>query len=73
MIVSDFVMVESEPYSKIGWTDRLKICNMVDGLCPHFLLTISLGPGVAAPEHCVSSKCFWNVSLELKVIPRNFT
>ena len=30
------VMVEREPYSKIGRTHCLQICNMVDGLCPHF-------------------------------------
>ena len=36
MIVSDVVMVESEPYLKTGRTHCLYFCNMVDGLGPHF-------------------------------------
>ena len=42
MIVSNVVLIESEPYSKIGRTHCLLIRNMVDGLGPDVLLTISL-------------------------------
>ena len=42
MIVSEVVIVERELYSKIGRTHYLWICNMVDGLGPHFLLVKSL-------------------------------
>ena len=47
---------------------------MVDGLGPHFLLTRNLTRWYLVLQ-CprISSKCFWNVSLESKVIPRNLT
>ena len=74
MIVSDVVVVESEPYSKIGLTHCLWICNIVDGLGHHFVLTISLRQWYLVLQRLrISSKCFWNASLESKVIPRNFT
>ena len=67
MIVSDVVMVEREPYSKIGRTHCLKVCNMVDGLGRHFLLTISLTRWYLVLQRPrISSKCFWNVSLRVE-------
>ena len=39
MTVSKTVMVETIPYSNIGLRHCLKICKMVSGLGPHFLLT----------------------------------
>ena len=62
MIASDVVMVE--------------ICNMVDRLGPHFLLTIFIGLtrwSLVLQRPRISSKFAWNVSLESKVISRNFT
>ena len=53
MIVSDVVMVEREPYSKIGRTHCLQICNMVDGLGSPFFIdykSYTMVPGVAAPQ-----------------------
>ena len=74
VIVSDVVMVESEPHWKVGRTYCLQICNMVNGLGSHFLLAISLTRCYLVLQRPrISSKCFWNVSLESKVIPRNFT
>ena len=52
MIVSDVVIVESEPFF-IDYNSYTMVL------------------GAATPR--ISSKCFWNVSLESKVIPRNFT
>ena len=39
MTDSETVMIETIPYSNIGLTHCLKICKMVVGLGPHFLLT----------------------------------
>ena len=74
MIVSEAVMVEREPYSKIGRTHCLYIGSVVDGLGPHFLLVKSLIRWYLALQRPrISSKCFLKVNLESKVIPRNFT
>ena len=75
MIVPDVVMVEREPYSKIGRAHFFKkFCNMVDGLSPHFLLTKSrIRWYLVFQRPRISLKCCWKVKLESKVIPRNFT
>ena len=41
MMLSEMVMVESEPYSEIGQTHCLYIWIRVAGLDPHFLLANS--------------------------------
>ena len=74
MIVPDVVMVEREPYSKISRAHCLQICNMVDGLVLHFLLTKSLIRWYLVLRRArVSSKCFWKVNLESKVSNKKFT
>ena len=67
-------MVESEPYSKIGRTHCLYIWIRVAGLGPHFLLANSREWWNLLLQHSkMSSKCFWKVSFESKIMPRNFT
>ena len=46
----------------------------MDGLSPHFLLASSFDRWYLVLQRSrMSSKRFWKVSWELKVIPRNFT
>ena len=74
MTVSEVVMTERKPYSKTGQTHFLKICSMVDGLGPHFLLAKSpIRWYLVLQRPRISSKCFLKVKLESKIIPRNFT
>ena len=74
MMLSEAVMVESEPYSKIGRTHCFYIWIRVAALGPHFLLASSRKqwyPWLQCSK--TSSKCFWKVSFELKIMPKNFT
>ena len=74
MMLSEAVMVESEPYSKIGRTHCLWIWIRVAGLGPHFLLANSLKRWYLWLQGSrMFSKCFWKVSFELKIMPKNFT
>ena len=73
MIVSDVVMVESEPYRKLAGHIVCKFVKWWTGWDPIFIdyKSYTMVPGVAAPRDFL--KVLWNVSLESKVIPRNFT
>ena len=56
MIVSDVVMIESEPYSKLA--GHIICSNMVDGLGPHLLLTNLTRSYLVVQRPRISSKCF---------------
>ena len=74
MMWSEAVMVEREPYSKIGRTHCLYIWIRVAGLGLHFLLANSRKWWYLLLQRSrMSSKCGWKVSFELKVMPKNFT